>query len=54
MEAPQVSFKEVALTKGLHKISVQYFQAGEAYELKLDWKQKGKERKVVDKSVLFH
>jgi alpha-L-fucosidase len=42
----------MALSAGLHKISLQYFQHGGGDGLKLDWKQTGKIRKTVDKSVL--
>lgn len=45
---------DVALEKGLHKISVQFFQHGGGQGLKLEWKQNGKERKLVDKSVLTY
>jgi len=45
---------DIALEKGLHKISLQYFQHGGGSGLKLDWKQTGKERKTVDKSMLSH
>jgi Alpha-L-fucosidase len=45
---------DVALKAGLHKISLQYFQHGGGDGLKLEWKQTGKERKEVDKSVLSY
>ncbi len=45
---------DVALEKGLHKISMQFFQHGGGQGLKLEWKQKGKVRKAVDKSVLSY
>ena len=45
---------DVALSAGLHKISLQFFQHGGGDGLKLDWKQTGKARKAVDKSVLSH
>jgi len=45
---------DVALEKGLHKISLKFFQHGGGDGLRLDWKQTGKDRKVVDKSVLSH
>jgi alpha-L-fucosidase len=45
---------DVALEKGLHKISIQFFQHGGGQGLKLEWKQMGKERKLVDKSVMTY
>jgi len=45
---------DVALEKGLHKISMQFFQHGGGQGLKLEWKQMGKTRKQVDKSVLSY
>jgi alpha-L-fucosidase len=44
----------VALSAGLHKISLKFFQQEGGDGLKLDWKQTGKVRKAVDKSVLSH
>jgi len=43
---------DVALAKGLHRISMQFFQQGGGQGLKLEWKQKKGQRKPVDKSVL--
>lgn len=45
---------DVALEKGLHKIAIQFFQHGGGQGLKLEWKQMGKDRKLVDKSVLSY
>lgn len=45
---------DIALEKGLHKISIQYFQHGGGQGLKLEWKQMGKTRQPVDKSVLSY
>ncbi|MCX6223120.1 MAG: alpha-L-fucosidase [Bacteroidia bacterium] len=45
---------DIALTKGLHPIEIQYFQAGGSDDLKLEWKTKGKDRIVIDKSYLLH
>jgi len=45
---------DVALEKGLHKISVQYFQHGGGLGLKLEWSSTGKARKLVDKTVLSY
>jgi alpha-L-fucosidase len=45
---------DVALSAGLHRISIQFFQHDGDDGLKLEWKQTGKERKLVDKSVLSH
>ncbi len=45
---------DVALEKGLHKISLQFFQHGGGQGLSLEWKQTGKTRKFVDKTVLSY
>jgi len=44
----------VALEKGIHKISMQFFQHGGGQGLKLEWRQAGKDRKMIDKSVLSY
>ena len=45
---------DIALTKGLHPIEIQYFQAGGSDDLKLEWKTKGEDRIVIDKLYLLH
>ena len=45
---------DVALSAGLHKISLQFFQHDGDEGLKLEWKQTGKARKLVDKSALSY
>ncbi len=44
--------KSVALAKGLHNISVQYFQQAGGDVLKIDWKPAGKPRVPVDEKVI--
>ncbi len=43
---------DIALAKGWHPIEIQYFQAGGGDALKLEWKTKGKNRTIIDKSYL--
>jgi len=49
----EVSF-DLPLSKGLHKISVQFFQKGGGDGLKLEWKPAGKQRIEIEKSVLMY
>jgi alpha-L-fucosidase len=44
----------LALSAGLHKISVQFFQGSGGEGLSLEWKPLGKTRYSIDKSVLSH
>jgi len=44
----------IALSSGLHKISVQYFQSGGGDGLTLTWKALGKDKTTIDKSLLSH
>ena len=44
----------LALSAGLHKISVYYFQNGGSDGLALEWRATGQPRRVVDASVLVH
>jgi hypothetical protein len=47
-------FKSIALKKGLHPISVKYFQEGGTHDLRLSWKGPGFEKQEIPASVLFH
>jgi alpha-L-fucosidase len=42
---------DIALTRGLHPVEVQFMQAGGDDGLKLEWKTKGKDRTAVDQSL---
>ncbi len=44
----------LALSAGLHKISVQFFQESGSEGLKLEWKPLGKDKSTIDNSVLSH
>ena len=45
---------DIALAKGLHPVEIQFFQAGGGDGLKLEWKSKGKDRAIIDKSFFKH
>lgn len=45
---------DLALSAGLHKISIQFFQGNGGDGLSLEWKPAGKTRSVIDKSLLLH
>lgn len=47
-------FMDIALAKGLHPVEIRYFQAGGGDGLKLEWKTKGKERTIIDNTLLYH
>ncbi len=44
--------REIALQKGWHKISLSYFQAGGAKDLKVYWKSSGFEKEEIKENVL--
>jgi hypothetical protein len=44
----------ISLKKGLHKISVKYFQAGGSKHLNLKWKTKNTNKEEIPAKVLFH
>ncbi|MCD6596866.1 MAG: chitobiase/beta-hexosaminidase C-terminal domain-containing protein, partial [Bacteroidales bacterium] len=46
--------KRIALEKGLHDISVKYFQSGGSYQLHLSWSGPEFEKIEIPSSVLFH
>ena len=46
--------KEIALEKGLHDISVKYFQGGGSHQLHVNWKGPGFEKTKIPARVLFH
>lgn len=46
--------KEIALEKGVHKISIKYFQEGGSNHLELMWKGPGINKQEVPASLLFH
>ena len=45
---------DIALSKGLHPVELQFMQAGGDDGLKLEWKTKGKDRTEIDQSLLVH
>lgn len=46
--------KKIALKKGMHCISVKYFQGGGSYQLQVGWSSPEIEKTKIPKSVLFH
>ncbi len=46
--------KSIKLTKGLHPVSVRYFQEGGRNGLKVSWKGPGIEKQEIPAGVLFH
>ena len=51
MEEKSIS---LALSAGLHQISVQFFQGSGGEGLKLEWKPLGKEKSTLDNAILSH
>ena len=45
---------DIALTKGLHPVEIEFFQAGGSDGLKVEWKAEGMDRTVIGKSCLFN
>lgn len=45
---------DLALSAGLHKICVQFFQLHDGDGLKVEWKPAGKVKSEIDKSLFFH
>lgn len=45
---------DLALSEGLHKISVQFFQQGGGDGLSLEWQPAGKDRTCISSSILAH
>ena len=45
---------DISLSKGMHPMEIQYFQAGGGDGIKLEWKTKGKERSLIDNANLLH
>jgi hypothetical protein len=46
--------KSIKLTKGLHPVSVRYFQEGGRNGLKVSWKGPGIEKQEIPAGALFH
>ena len=46
--------KIIALKKGMHKISVKYFQGGGSHQLQVGWSGSEFEKSEIQASVLFH
>jgi len=45
---------DLSLSKGLHKISVQFFQQGGGDGLSLEWQPMGKKRTAIEKTILLY
>ena len=45
---------DISLSKGMHPMEIQYFQAGGGDGIKLEWKTNGKDRSVIDNANLLH
>ena len=48
------SSQAIALKKGLHPISVKYFQEGGTHLLQVRWQGPGIDKQEIPDSVLFH